>query len=101
MSRWSVPWIVIQRLCESQMLAPSTPLPRIVSRTRWKWIAYLPSTPSFPEMPELGVADAARRAVVIHRVAAHAGGIGGLDDDVAREVGDLAAHQSLRRDAAC
>ena len=47
------------------------------------------------EVPELGVADAARRAAVIHRVAAHAGGIGRLDDDVAREVGDLAAHQLL------
>ena len=43
------------------------------------------------EMAELGVADRAGGIAMIHRVAAHAGGIGRLDDDVAAQVGDLAA----------
>src|SRR5581483_4500099 len=42
------------------------------------------------ETAELGVADRAGRAVVVHRVATR-GGVGRLDDDVAAQVGDLAA----------
>ncbi len=43
------------------------------------------------EVAELGVADGAGRAAVVHRVAALARGVGRLDDDVAAQVGDLAA----------
>ena len=43
------------------------------------------------EVAELRVADAAGAVAVKHRVAADAPGSGGLDDDVAREVGDFAA----------
>ena len=50
---------------------------------------------AFAEVPELRVADAARRVAMIHRVAADAGRLGGLDDDIAREEGDLAAHQTF------
>ena len=51
------------------------------------------------QVPELRVAEAARGVAVIHRVPAHAGRVGGLDDDIAREVGDFAtshAHAVVR-----
>ena len=47
------------------------------------------------QMPELRVAEAARGVAVIQRVPAHAGGFGGLDDDIAREVGDFATRHAL------
>ena len=43
-----VPWIVIHRLPLSQIDAPTTEAPRIVSPTRWKWRLYLPSSPALP-----------------------------------------------------
>ena len=43
------------------------------------------------EVAELGVADRAGRVAVVHRVAATPSRVGRLDDDVAAQVGDLAA----------
>ena len=45
----------------------------------------------FAEVAELGVGDGTRRAVVIHGVAADAGGVRGFDHDVAAEIGDFRA----------
>ena len=90
-----MPWIVIQRLPLSQIEAPTTELPRIVSPTRWKWRLYLPEHPLLAQVAELGVADRAGRVAVVHRVAADAVGVGRLDDDVAAQVGDLAAVVAL------
>ena len=46
----------------------------------------------FPEVAKLRVVNGTRRAAVKHRVPACLRGISGLDDDVAAEIGDLAAH---------
>ena len=49
----------------------------------------------FAEMPELRITDASRRVAVIHRVTTRAGRFGGLDDDIAREVGDFTTHHAF------
>src|SRR5262245_17882958 len=41
------------------------------------------------EVPEFGVCERTCGAAVVHRVAANAGGIGGLDDDVAAQIRNL------------
>ena len=57
--------------------------------------AVLAEDPLLAQVAELGVADRAGRAAVVHRVAASLGGVGRLDDDVSAQVGDLAAVVSL------
>src|SRR5262249_18999330 len=54
-----------------------------------------PQDTLFAEVAELGVADRAGRAAVIHRVATISLGVGRLDDDIPAEVRDLAAIKAV------
>ena len=90
-----MPWIVSQRLWLSQIEAPMTELPRIVLPHEVEVQAVAAERVLLAQVAELGVADRAGRAAVIHRVPADARRIGRFDDDVAAQVGDLAAEFAL------
>ena len=83
--------MVSQRLALSQIDAPTTELPRIGVAAQVVVQAVAAEHAFLAEMAKLGVADRAGRTAMIHRVAAHAVRVGRLDDDVAAQVGDLAA----------
>ena len=92
-----MPWIVIQRLLLSQIEAPMTELPRIDVAGQVEVEAVLAEHALLAEVAELGVGDRAGRVPVVHRVPADAVRVGRLDDDVAAQVGDLAAVVPLAR----
>ena len=86
-----MPWIVSQRLSLSQIDAPTTRAAahRVAAQVEVQAVAAEHAL--LAEVAELGVADRAGRVAVVHRVAADAVRVGRLDDDVAAQVGDLAA----------
>ena len=86
-----MPWMVSQRLCAvpDRVADDGAAAHRVAAQVVVQGVAA--EHVLLAEVAELGVADRAGRVAVVHRVAAHAFGVGRLDDDVAAQVRHLAA----------